>query len=109
MRFLRYCGMAAALAVMLSFGGCAPFARGADHAASESAAREEEAVVFTEDSRISDVMRTEVFAPYGRLLLPVQRGHMDGDALGSLHLSGILIYRLHGRWKSSIRLRRKRR
>ena len=43
--------------------------------------------MFTEDSRISDVMRTEVFAPYGRLLFPVQRGYMDGDTLGSLHLT----------------------
>ena len=92
MRFLRYCGMAAALAVMLSFGGCAPFVQGADHAASESAAREEEAAVFTEDSRISDVMRTEVFAPYGRLLFPVQRGYMDGDTLASQAVAGKQIF-----------------
>lgn len=82
---LFVCGIIAA-AAMLCFGSCLSFAREAENIQTGTDA-EEEMSVFSAESRVEDVVRALLFAPYGRLLFPVQSGYMDGDTLGSLRLT----------------------
>ena len=42
---------------------------------------------FTAESRIDEVIDDPVFADYGQLLFPADRGYMSGDTLGSLRLT----------------------
>ena len=42
---------------------------------------------YTEESRIEDVASDTAFAGYGRLLFPIQKDYMQGDALGNLGLT----------------------
>lgn len=83
---LFVCGIIAAAAAMLCFGSCLSFAREAENIQTGTDA-EEEMSVFSAESRVEDVARALLFAPYGRLLFPVQSGYMDGDTLGSLRLA----------------------
>ena len=83
---LFVCGIIAAAAAMLCFGSCLSFAREAENIQTGTDA-EEEMSVFSAESRVEDVARALLFAPYGRLLFPVQSGYMDGDTLGSLRLT----------------------
>ena len=43
--------------------------------------------IYSESSRIADVMNDPTFASYGRLIFPVDAGYMSGDNLGSLRLT----------------------
>ena len=58
-----------------------------------AAEREEDAMsetnsgAYTAETRIDDVIGDPVFADYGRLLFPVERGYMSGNTLGSLGLT----------------------
>lgn len=83
---LFVCSIIAAAAAMLYFGSCLSFAREAENIQTGTDA-EEEMSVFSAESRVEDVARALLFAPYGRLLFPVQSGYMDGDTLGSLRLT----------------------
>ena len=83
---LFVCGIIAAAAAMLCFGSCLSFAREAENIQTGTDA-EEEMSVFSAESRVEDVARALLFAPYGRLLFPVQSGYMDGDTLVFSHLA----------------------
>lgn len=43
--------------------------------------------VYTQDTRIEDVIHDSVFGDYGRLIFPVNTGYYSGDTLGELRLT----------------------
>lgn len=85
MRHLKRCAMTVVFIMALLLGGCAAPVHGTEQ--TNVTERTEEVPVFTTETKINDVQRAKVFAPYGHLLFPIQDGYMGGDTLGSLRLT----------------------
>ena len=85
MRHLKRCAMTVVFIMALLLGGCTAPVHGTEQ--TNVTERTEEVPVFTTETKINDVQRAKVFAPYGHLLFPIQDGYMGGDTLGSLRLT----------------------